>query len=145
MEEIIKEVYETNFGTAYETYKDAVKKDPSIRLQDVKNYLNSREDKQTHFKYKKYNSFVSPGVNYEYEIDLMDMGTSVSEYRYGLIAVDGFSKMVSVIPIENKQPDEIIRALKKSLNSLENLSKYIATRRVPLTQPNILNLLTNKT
>ena len=101
MEEIIKEVYETSFGTAYETYKDAVKKDPSIRLQDVKNYLNSREDKQTHFKYKKYNSFVSPGVNYEYEIDLMDMGTSVSEYRYGLIAVDGFSKMVSVIPIEN--------------------------------------------
>ena len=73
MEEIIKEVYETNFGTAYETYKDAVKKDPSIRLQDVKNYLNSREDKQTHFKYKKYNSFISPGVNYEYEIDLMFM------------------------------------------------------------------------
>ena len=50
---IIKEVYETNFGTAYETYKDAVKKDSSIRLQDVKDYLGSREDKQTHFKYKK--------------------------------------------------------------------------------------------
>ena len=32
----IKQVYETQFGTAYETYKDAVKKDSSIRLQDVK-------------------------------------------------------------------------------------------------------------
>ena len=34
----IKEIYETNFGTAYETYKDAVKKDSGIRLQDVKDY-----------------------------------------------------------------------------------------------------------
>ena len=25
MEEVIKEVYESNFGTAYETYKEAVK------------------------------------------------------------------------------------------------------------------------
>ena len=38
-EEIIKEAYETNFGTAYETYKDAIKRNPSIRLQDVKDYL----------------------------------------------------------------------------------------------------------
>ena len=27
MEAVIKEVYESNFGTAYETYKEAVKKD----------------------------------------------------------------------------------------------------------------------
>ena len=44
MSEIIKEVYETNFGTAYEAYKEAVKKDSSIRLQDVKDYMNSREE-----------------------------------------------------------------------------------------------------
>ena len=68
---IIKQIYETNFGTAYEVYKEAVKKDFSIKLQDVKNYLASREDKQINFKYKKYNSFVSPGANFEYEIDLM--------------------------------------------------------------------------
>ena len=30
-----KQVYETNFGTAYQTYKDAIKRNPSIRLQDV--------------------------------------------------------------------------------------------------------------
>ena len=34
--EIIKEAYETNFGTAYETYKIANKRNPPIRLQDVK-------------------------------------------------------------------------------------------------------------
>ena len=68
MEAIIKEVYESNFGSAYETYKEAVIKDSRIRLQDVKDYVKSREDKQTHFKYKKYNSCVSPGASYETEL-----------------------------------------------------------------------------
>ena len=46
----IKEVYETNFANACETYKEAVKQGSSIRLQDVKDYLNGREDKQSSFK-----------------------------------------------------------------------------------------------
>ena len=33
MEEVIKQVYESNFGTAYETYKEAVKR---IRVLDFK-------------------------------------------------------------------------------------------------------------
>ena len=32
--------------------------------------------------------------------------------RYGLCAIDGFSKMVSVIPIKNRSPSEIIIGLK---------------------------------
>ena len=96
MEEVIKEVYETNVGTAYEVYKEAVTKDNSVRLQDVKDYLDSRQDKQTHFKYKKYNRFVSPGAIFEYEVDIMDVlardgGDGI---RYELCAIDGFSKMV---------------------------------------------------
>ena len=51
-EEIIKEAYEQLFGTAYETYKIAIKQNPSIRLQDVKDYLNSLESVQVKFKYK---------------------------------------------------------------------------------------------
>ena len=49
MEEIIHEVYESNSGTAYEVYKDAVKIDSIIRLKYVKYYLDSREPVQTHF------------------------------------------------------------------------------------------------
>ena len=48
----IKDIYGTNFGIAYGTYKGAVKKDSSIRLQGVKDYLGSREDKQTHVNNK---------------------------------------------------------------------------------------------
>ena len=115
MEAIIKEVYESNFGTAYETYKEAVKKDNSIRLQDVKDYLSKRDDIQVKYKPKSYNSFVSPGANFEYEIDIMDIEAknSTSDTRYGLVAVDNFTKIAEVIPIKNRTPESIIAGLKK--------------------------------
>ena len=49
MENTIKEIYERDVGTAYETYKPAVKVDNSIKLQDVKVYFNSLQSTQTHF------------------------------------------------------------------------------------------------
>ena len=105
MEEVIKKVYGTNSGTAYETYKDAVKINSSVRLQDVKDYLNKTESVQTHFKYKKYNSFVSLGAKYGFEIDIIDvLARDGGGIRYGLCAIDNFSKMVSVIPIKNRSP-----------------------------------------
>ena len=115
MEAIIKEVYESNFGTAYETYKEAVKKDNSIRLQDVKDYLSKRDDIQVKSKPKTYNSFVSPGANFEYEIDIMDIEAkgSTSDTRYGLVAIDNFTKIAEVIPIKNRTPESIIAGLKK--------------------------------
>ena len=89
-------------------------------MQDVKDYLSSREDKQTQFKYKKYNSCVSPGARFEFEIYIMDVlardgGDGI---RYGLCAIDNFTKMVSVIPIKNRSPSEIIRGLKLIVEDL---------------------------
>ena len=102
---IIEDVYLENFDTAYNVYKVAYKKDPSIRLQDVKDYLNSREDKQTTFKHKKFNSFVSKHPLYEIEIDVMDMGGKEGEHL-ALIGVDSFTKMTHGVVIKDKQPDE---------------------------------------
>ena len=120
MEAIIKEVYQSNFGTAYETYKEASKKDSSIRLQDVKDYLNKRDDIQVKYKPKSYNSFVSPGANFEYEIDIMDIEAkgSTSDTRYGLVAIDNFTKIAEVIPIKNRTPESMIAGLKKIITSL---------------------------
>ena len=119
MGEVIKQVYETRFASAYETYKEAVKQDSSIRLQGVKACLNSRQDKQIQFKHKKYNSFVSPGAKYEFEINIMGvLARDGDGIRYGLCAIDNFSKMVSVIPIKNRSPSEIIRGLKLIIEEL---------------------------
>ena len=43
----------------------------------------------------------------------MDLGTIVQPMRYGVVAVDGFTKVVSVIPIKHKQVNEIIRGLEE--------------------------------
>ena len=62
METSINYTYETNFGTAYQTYKEAINKHNSIILQDVNYYLSKRDDIQVKVKPKTSHSFVSPGA-----------------------------------------------------------------------------------
>ena len=76
--------------------------------------MNSLESVQVKFKYETYNSVVSSGANFEYEVDIVDVlardgGDGII---YGFCAIDNFTKMVSVIPINNRKPSEIIRGLK---------------------------------
>ena len=141
MNNIIKEVYETNFGTAYEVYKEAVKINSSIRLQDVKDYLSKRDDKQVHLKLLKHNSFVSSHPLFEIEIDIMDIGTSVTNMRYGLVAIDNFTKIAHIVPIQNKQPDEIIRAVKEVFNEIGIPKIFTPMKKVPSIHRSTLNLL----
>ena len=109
-----------NSGTAYETYKEAVEKDNNIRLQDVKDCLSKRDDIQVKSKPRGSNSFVSPGAKFEFEIDLVgalarDGGKGV---RYAMVAIDKFTKIAEVIPIENRQPIELTSALELIFRSM---------------------------
>ena len=59
-------------------------------------------------------SCVSSGANYELEIDIMGMlardgGEGI---RYGLVVIDNSTKVAERIPIKNRQPTELISALK---------------------------------
>ena len=113
MDAIIKQAYETNFGTAYETYKQVVKEHPNVILQDVKDYLSKRDDIQVKVKPKTYNSFVSPGAKFEFEIDIMDIESqgNASNTRYGSVAIGNFTKILEVIPIKNRTPEEMVIGL----------------------------------
>ena len=120
MEAIVKETYEENFGTAYKTYKQSVKKDSSIRLQDVRDYLSKRDDIQVKSKPKAYTSFVSPGAKFEFEIDIMgtEPKDATSNARCGLVAIDNFIKIAEVVPINNRTPEAMIDGLKKMFISM---------------------------
>ena len=104
-----------DFGTAHETYNTAIKRNPSIRLQYVKDYLDKLESVQVNFKCNNYNTCVSSGANSEFEVDIVDV---LARYGgdgiiHGLCAIDNFTQiMVSVITINNRTPPEIIRGLK---------------------------------
>ena len=71
-------------------------------------------------KPKSYNSFVSPGANFAYEIDIMDIEAkgATSDTRYGLVAIDNFTKMAEVVAIKNRTPEAIIDGLKKIIASM---------------------------
>ena len=79
-------------------------------MQDVKYYLSKRDDIQVKVKPITYNSGVSPGAKFEFEIDTMDIEAqgAASNTRYGLVAIDMFTKIVDVVPIKNRTPEELI-------------------------------------
>ena len=96
------------------------KKDNSTRLQDVKNYFSKRDDIQVKPKPRGSNSFVSPGAKFEFEMEMMyilarDGGEGV---RYAMAAIDNVTKIAEVTPIENRQPIELIPALKLIFRSM---------------------------
>ena len=107
-EKIIKEVYEDKekgFGSIRETLKEAEKKDPSIKYKDVKEYLDKIPSRQTQFKYKGFNSFISPHPLFEFELDIIDLGKHIEEkggIRYGLVSIDNFTKYAWAVPMKKK-------------------------------------------
>ena len=71
-------------------------------------------------KPKGSNSFVSPGAKFEFEINIVDMlardgGDAI---RYGMAAIDNFTKVAEVIPIKNRQPAELLSALNLIFKSM---------------------------
>ena len=120
MEAILKQTYEEHFGTAYGTYKRSVKKDSSKRLQDARDYLDKRDDIQVKPKPQTYNSCVSPGAKFEFEIGIMDMESkgAATNTRYGLVSIDNLFEIADAAPIKDRTPEARIDSLKKILTPM---------------------------
>ena len=116
-------------------------KNNSIRLQDVRDYLSKREDTQVQVKHTKYNSFVSSSPLFELEIDVMDIGSSVSNMRYGLVAIDNFTEIDDIVPIQNKQPDEILRAVKDVFNNIGSPTQIYSDEEGPFNSPKYIRFM----
>ncbi len=50
-------------------------------------------------------------------------------YRYGCVAVDTCIEIVSVIPLQTKQPSDVVEAMIKTFEQQEYLRKFIPTKR----------------
>ena len=89
------------------------KKDISITINDVRIYLNKLKHRQVQFKYKGFNSFMSPHPLFEIELDLIDLTKKAEEndgYRYALVAIDNFTKYAWAVPMKTKQPSDLVNA-----------------------------------
>ena len=79
-----------------------------------------KDDIQVKIKPNTYNNCVSPGAKSEFEIDLMDIEAkgATSNTRYGLVAIDNFTKIADVVPMKNKTPEEMFIVLNKIFTSM---------------------------
>ena len=98
-------------------YEKARKVD-GITVEMVSTWMRAQSNKQTN-NYKNYNSNTAPFPKYEFQIDLMDVtrllrdvGSEItSQLRYGLVCIDIFSKKCHIVPIENKDGDDVYKAV----------------------------------
>ena len=123
-EQIIKEVYEnpvSGYGSIKDSFQQAIKKDASITYDDVNKYLNKLQHRQTQFTYKKFNSFISKHPLYDFEIDLIDLTDEATTHRgirYGLTAIDTFTKIAHVVPIKTKTPTDVVKAMEDVIKTM---------------------------
>ena len=119
--EVIRSVYEDKekgFGSLRDTYLQAREKDPGIRYIDVKAFLDKYQHRQTQFRYRGHNSWVSPRKLFELELDLIDLTAKAEEnngFRYALVAIDNFTKFAHAVPVKGKTPALLVEAMKEVL------------------------------
>ena len=84
-ERILREVWydpEDGFGSALATFKEAVKRDPSITKADVKAFLDKQESRQR--RRGKGNSYVADYPCEQLQLDVADFGSEIAKDLSGL-------------------------------------------------------------
>ena len=104
------------YGGVNVLFREAKKLIPNITHEKVCSFLQKQYVYTLHKPARRRfqrNKVISPGPQYQYQIDLSDMQSICKEndgYLYILTCIDVFSKVAWAIPIKNKTGDEIIRA-----------------------------------
>ena len=117
-EQILSNIYydlERGYGSAKSLYEQAKEEGAVITLEEVKNFMKKQPNKQIK-GYQNYNSCLVPYARAEFQIDIMDMNKfkQEGEERYALIVVDAFSRYAYIHPMENKNSEDVLKALKEA-------------------------------
>ena len=64
--------------------------------------------------YQNYNSYLVPFARAEFQVDIMGMNKfkQEGEERYAVIVIDAFSMYAYIHPMESKNSEDVLRALK---------------------------------
>ena len=117
-EQVLSNIYydlERGYGSAKSLYEQAKEEGAVITLEEVKNFMKKQPNKQIK-GYQNYNSYLVPYARAEFQIDIMDMNKfkQEGEERYGLIVIDAFSRYAYIHPMENKNSEDVLKALKEA-------------------------------
>ena len=117
-QQILSNIYydlERGYGSARSLYEQAKEEGAVITLEEVKSFMKKQPNKQIK-GYQNYNSYLVPYARAEFQIDIMDMNKfkQEGEERYGLIVIDAFSRYAYIHPMENKNSEDVLKALKEA-------------------------------
>ena len=121
-QDIISEIYfdRGGFGSKATTLKDAREKDKSITMADVNEFF--KENVEEKRKPRGENSFVAPHAYFEFQLDLFFIGKNDFEneqkFRIGLVLIDIFSKYAVVIPINSREPQDILSGIMEGMQKM---------------------------
>ena len=108
--------------------------------------MNKLESVHVKFNYNTYNSCVSSGAKFEFEIYIIDVlardgGDGII---YGLCAIDNFTKMVSFIPIKNRSPSYLTGGLKLIFEQLGTPKQLYGDEESSLRSQEFFRFITEK-
>ena len=111
----------TYLGGITGVHKAAKKKFPTIKLADVKNFLEKHDTYTRHKPSKKHKPLktIAYGMDSDHQIDLADM-RSVKKYNnnfnYILTCIDVLSRYAWAIPVKNKTAANVAAAYQKIID-----------------------------
>ena len=120
-EEILNFIYfdPAGYGSIKQTYAEAKKKDKTITMKDVKDFIEKHVEQKKQLR--GMNSFIAQKPKQEYQMDLFFISKKdfpKEEYIGGLLMVDIFTKFINIIPIKTKTIPEILTAIKTVLQKM---------------------------
>jgi len=108
------------FSSIDRLYKEARKRIPNIKLSTVKDFLNKQFSYTLHKPVRhnfKRNRVLASRPNEHWQADLVDMQAYSKDndgYKYILMIIDVFSKMLQAIPLKTKNANEMKSAFIKA-------------------------------
>ena len=100
------------FGSI-DTFRDARRLDPWITREEVADFLRAQSIKQDLDKKRRLGAFLATAAREQIDIDVADF-SSYGGVRYGPVAIDAFSKKLSVVPLESRRGGDMVQALRRS-------------------------------
>ena len=89
------------------TFKDARRIDPWITREEVADFLRAQSIKQD---LDKKRTFLATAAREQIDIDVA-VFSNYGGVRYGLVAIDDFSKKLRVVPLGSRRGDDMVQAL----------------------------------
>jgi len=120
-DEILNFIYfdPAGYGSIKQTYEEAKKKDKTITMKDVKQFIDKHVEQKKQLR--GYNSFVAQKPKQEYQMDLLFISKKDfpnEENIGGLLIVDVFTKYINIVPIKTKKIPEILEAIKTIIKKM---------------------------